>query len=226
LVRTLFIHLLLGLGRAAASSCETLKAAGHLAPGYYWVDGPGGVNFELVFCDMSLQPDEPGFQEPTSVAQAEYPVAFDGYNPHHDTNYPSLIHFDTVLLNEGGALDTDSGAITIPLDGIYHFAFFCNEHPSAPAVSIDVRVNGAVIGVIEASGGADDLSVLSATVLLSLDAGDSVGFYATSGSFYSQDHSHVTGRLVHVYPSGWPKTSSKLLDDQQAFPEGQENSLN
>ena len=103
----------------ATKSCKTLLQSGHTSPGYYFVDGPGGLNYQLVKCNMNMEPSNAQFQVAASTRLAEYSVAFDCYV---DGKFPdgSVLPCSVDILNIGNAMNSN-GTFTVPLDGVYFF---------------------------------------------------------------------------------------------------------
>jgi hypothetical protein len=100
-------------------SCETLLQSGHTAPGDYFVDGPGGVNYELVRCNLDLDPaSDAQFQVAASTNMlAEYPVAFH-CNIGAFSTVGAIYPCTGLALNVGNSMETASGVFTVPIDGV------------------------------------------------------------------------------------------------------------
>ena len=188
----------------ATESCETLLNSGHTAPGYYWIDGPGEVNFNLVKCNLDLEPSDPQFQEETMAKLAEFPVVFDFYRTSSSyTSTGTVIQYQGSHVNVGGAMTT-SGTFTVPLDGVYVFSFYGHAYLDNVLSTVQIRVDATVVASYSlydgyASSG-DDENINGITqAIVSLVKGQKVDAYLLHGSaeiFYSLEL-HFTGYLIH-----------------------------
>lgn len=68
----------------------------------------------------------------------------------------TIIPFEMDRLNEGMAMNLESGIFTAPVPGIYHFEFSAQKDGSHTFVMIHLQVNGETIGVAEASSSNHD----------------------------------------------------------------------
>ncbi len=90
-----------------------------------------------------------------------------------------------------------TGIFTVPLNGIYHFEFSGLKESNAVHLSVDLQVNGVIIG----NSWATDLSTYQGlsgiSASLRLKIGDQVGLYKSGGTLNDNGRfTHFTGWLV------------------------------
>ena len=174
-------------------SCETLLHAGHTASGYYFVDGPGGMNYELVECNFDLDPADAEFQlATTTIRLPEYPVAF-----HCDvlSDIVGIFPCTGVPVNVGDALSFD-GTFTVPLDGVYLFMFTGSTGTDDLHTLVEIRVDGVSVGALwvfddfQPDFGNEILSG-SAHAIVSVQSGQKVDSYLDSGTIGGRFTGHL-----------------------------------
>jgi hypothetical protein len=183
----------------ATESCETLQQSGHTAPGYYYVDGPGRVNYQLVRCNLDLDPSDTQFQVTTTTSNLpEYPVAFQCLMNELstvNTTFPCT----NVVVNVGNAID-ESGIFTVPIDGVYMFTFTAASSSNDVDTHIRIRADRGELAFVhflddwDADGHGNELLTGSVQVVASLTKGQEVDAYLAGG--YTQSTSYFTGHLL------------------------------
>jgi hypothetical protein len=183
----------------ATESCETLLQSGHTAPGYYFVDGPGGVNYELVRCNLDLDPSDAQFQVAASTNMlAEYPVAFHcRINDFSTVN--AIFPCNTLVVNVGNAMDA-TGVFTVPIDGVYMFTFSGTSGSNDVSTIIRIRADGTALGYFRLldgrSGHGDEVLTGSVQVIANLTMGQKVDAYLDSG-YTDNALNFFTGHLLY-----------------------------
>ena len=187
----------------ATESCETLLNSGHTAPGYYWIDGPGELNFDLVKCNLNLEPSDPQFEKKTMAKLAEFPVAFDLYRNVWYSSNGTVVTYEGSHVNVGGAMTTE-GIFTAPLDGVYVFSYCGHTYSTYygnPMTTVQIRVDSTAVSSysIKATANYGDHVTGITQAIVSLMKGQKVDAYLYSGrsqTVYSND-THFTGYLIH-----------------------------
>ena len=169
-------------------SCEGLFLAGHTLPGYYFVDGTGGENYQAVFCNFGLDPSDAEFQVDTEVKFAEYPVAFDFYRKIDYSTTGTVIPYEYQNINDGDGMAMD-GVFTVPIDGTYIFTFMStvgrnNGQNLLVYVRVDSTTKATAFGR-DGVGEVDDWIGVSATLIVSLKQGQKVDAFLKSGEAHS-----------------------------------------
>jgi hypothetical protein len=144
-----------------------------------------------------------------SVPPDTYPisaVAFYAYlSTRSATNLPPhhLMAYDVIKINRGNAYNGGDGIFIAPVTGVYafHFSVCVIEGPQVPWASLEITVNGNIIGSIfeegQVSGGGYHCS--SNLALSDVNAGDHV-FVRTVEPTRGPIHSDYRGRTSF---SGW-----------------------
>jgi len=112
----------------------------------------------------------------------------------------TVLPFDTVRLNVGGAMNPATGVFTAPVNGIYHFESFGLKDPIDPLpMYIALQLNGVEISSSwaedETSAIYKGLSGISAS--LRLKTGDQVRLFKGDGTLADNSALHYT------HFSGW-----------------------
>lgn len=121
----------------------------------------------------------------------------------------SIIRFDSVRLNDGGAMDFENGIFTAPVFGLYHFEFSGHRASSSPSLDIALQVDGVDVGFarsIPSPAGSLSVESLSLTVSLWIKPTSKVTlFNAGSGVLFDslKRNTHFTGWLVEEYVKIW-----------------------
>ena len=177
--------------------------AGHTSPGYYFVDGKDETDellYDVVKCNMDLEPSNPKFQEPTTKA-AEFPVIFDAMR--NTTSYSTpgtVIQYEHMLTNVGEAMTT-AGTFTAPQSGVYFFAFYFIDSLSDKHNTVYIRVNGVTAAAVDVYDSILHRVPGSAHVAVFLEKGNKVDAYLHSGSLWVDSvyaYVHFTGFLLHA----------------------------
>ena len=112
----------------------------------------------------------------------------------------AVITFDLDRLNEGEAMDLESGLFTAPVPGVYHFEFCAQKDDSHPYAMVVFQVNGETIGAAETShyDTSNTLLSLCLTSTVRLKANDTVNVMNWNSAIYDDDnhHTHFTGWLI------------------------------
>lgn len=125
------------------------------------------------------------------------------------TSPNSIIRFESVRLNDGGAMDYINGIFTAPVYGLYHFEFSGHRATPSPSLNIALQINGSPVGFAQTtppSAGLTSMESLSLTVSLWVKAGSQVSlFNSGSGVLFdsSNRYTHFTGWLVEEYVKLW-----------------------
>ncbi len=163
------------------------------------MDGPGGLNYELVKCNLDLDPSIAQFQVAASTNKlAEYPVAFHcEIHPGFSTE-ESIIPCNYQVVNAGNAMDA-SGVFTVPIDGVYMFTFSCTSISINGFTKIDVRADSEILGYVWLYGSrsdeTDDDLPGSVQVIANLKTGQKVDAYLEHG--YISLSNFFTGHLLY-----------------------------
>jgi len=126
-------------------------------------------------------------------------VVFDAYRNVTYKGAMTTITYNGLNVNEGGAMNKDTGTFKTPFNGIYEFSFYAI---SKLKVRVRLRVNGrdrAMTQKNRSEGG--PLATLSMSVILELVANDKVScFLEKGGPLYERDTqsmtTHFTGKLL------------------------------
>ena len=154
------------------------------------MDGPGGLNYELVKCNLDLDPTDGQFQLATTTSKfPEYPVAF-----HCDVSsvVDRIFTCNSMQVNAGGAMGTD-GIFTVPLDGVYLFTFSGWTHSDDVDTIVNIRSDGLSIAYFRVRDDwkpdyGDEVLSGSAQAIIALKKDQKVDSYLSSG--------YITGRFT------------------------------
>jgi hypothetical protein len=125
-------------------------------------------------------------------------VAFDVYRSTSYTQTETRIPYDGFLMQIGGGMDLSSGVFTAPVAGIYAFTGTWADYSNSDKDRIQIRKNGLVLGATFSD--TTDYNSMGTTVLVSVDKGDEVYTYLSTGSVYLVDdnrYTHFTGYLIY-----------------------------
>ena len=110
----------------------------------------------------------------------------------------AVIPWEIAQLNEGLAMDLQSGIFKVPVTGIYHFEFSGVKEYGASHLYVHLQVDGVNIGWGFTKGG-DPYDTISLSASLRLKRGSKVNLF-TEGSVLVDDpdnrSTHFTGWLV------------------------------
>ena len=130
-------------------------------------------------------------------------VVFDAFRNFDFKGDLTTITYDGLNVNEGGAMNKDTGTFKASFNGIYEFSFYAS---SMQKVRIRLRVNGNVRATDQKDhlfykGLTAPVVTLSMSVILELKANDKVScFLEKGGALYEREtHSmttHFTGQLL------------------------------
>ncbi|KAI9563566.1 hypothetical protein GHT06_011030 [Daphnia sinensis] len=104
------------------SSCGDLQMIGHTLNGLYSIVGLREV--ETVYCDFNKPVGDPGFQTRIGYQDLKTrPIYFyvQKTEPFSTENIP--MPFERAMLNNGGAMNLETGIFTAPVTGTYFFSF-------------------------------------------------------------------------------------------------------
>jgi len=110
-----------------------------------------------------------------------------------------VIPFESVQLNEGGAMNAAAGVFTAPVDGIYHFEFSAlRDGATTDIVYVDLQVNGVTLATSYAGDLPNFLSLNGINASFRLKTGDQVRLYKTGGILNDNNrhYTHFSGWLV------------------------------
>jgi len=112
----------------------------------------------------------------------------------------SVIPFELARLNEGDAMNLDTGIFTAPVPGIYHFEFSGIKEYYSTNLNVFLQVNGENVGnAYTQPSNTGNLESLSLSVSLRLKANDKVNLYNYGSGVLFDDinhNTHFTGWLV------------------------------
>ncbi|XP_057368939.1 uncharacterized protein LOC130690004 [Daphnia carinata] len=191
------------------TSCKDLWRIGHTLNGIYNVKGSSMV--ESVYCDFSIFPDDAGFQR--WIGYADLKSASIYFYVTKNSSFATLntpIAFEIARINEGNAMDLETGIFTSPRTGIYSFSF--TGHIFYPATltytyfGVGLYLNGNFVG----SGWTDVVNIptdfqlrpVGFQATLHMKAGDQVWVKIENhspGVYLIDDtrhYTHFTGSLV------------------------------
>ncbi|XP_046646121.1 uncharacterized protein LOC124336383 [Daphnia pulicaria] len=189
-------------------SCEDLWKIGHTLNGISAVKGNKSI--EIVYCDFTKQPNEDGFQKWIGYADIKSaPVHFYVQRNHSFTSTKTPISYHLARVNEGHAMNLQSGKFTAPRPGTYFFSFTgLASYPSSEGtnyVDVTFNLNGDAVGkawVHEADVTYYDDNPMSLQLTLNLKQNDEIWLEIGSKSeramlFDDRRHfTHFTGFLL------------------------------
>jgi len=109
------------------------------------------------------------------------------------------IPFESVQLNEGGAMNAAAGVFTAPVDGIYHFEFSAlRDEAATDRIFVDLQVNGVTLATSFAGDLPNFFSLNGINASFRLKIGDQVRLYKTGGILNDNNrhYTHFSGWLV------------------------------
>jgi len=109
----------------------------------------------------------------------------------------SIIPFEIEKLNEGKAMNLESGVFTATKSGIYHFSFVAAKYCRSTKLAIYLRKNEQMIGQAMATNWMDTF-ILSLTSTLKLKEGDTIDLFMTTGIIEDAEYqyTHFTGWII------------------------------
>jgi hypothetical protein len=123
--------------------------------------------------------------------------AFSVYKNSMPTQTPGTVTYNTVVLNNGGYMNTSTGLFTAPKAGIYHFTFsgFKQNGGYNPTSVVFIK-NGTQQGSRSYLEGYDNYSPVSLATTMLLNANDTVGVYLQSGGLHGNGGQEFSGFFV------------------------------
>lgn len=110
----------------------------------------------------------------------------------------SIITFQLERINDGGAMNLESGIFIAPKNGSYYFSLSGIKDNSLHDVSINLRLNGKNIGRAACGSMYSYWCTFSLQSTLKLNKGDMIDLYLITGTFFDDsDHwTHFVGFFV------------------------------
>ncbi|XP_046638032.1 uncharacterized protein LOC124316249 [Daphnia pulicaria] len=183
-------------------SCKDLWLIGHTLNGFYSV--MGSAKMESVYCDFSKLPDDPGFQKWIGYVDVKSaPVHFYVQRNSNFNTQSTPIPFDLVRVNEGNAMDLNTGKFTAPQPGIYFFSFAGVAHLESSSYAnfySYLYLNGNSIGlsfVAEYKGPVEQYSVVTLQSTLNLKKGDRLWVQIGYSGSDTYLHDNIDYHLTH-----------------------------
>ncbi len=110
----------------------------------------------------------------------------------------AVIPFQREMLNQGGAMNLETGTFTAPRNGTYHFAFSGIKDGPGGDMYIFLQLNGEAVALAYVGGTNGHFSyALKST--LKLKSGDEIRLYKYSGGILfddSRQFTHFTGWML------------------------------
>ncbi|XP_046637877.1 uncharacterized protein LOC124316153 isoform X2 [Daphnia pulicaria] len=184
--------------RKIPTSCADMERIGHKLSGFFLVKG--SKKMEMIYCNFNAnQNDKQKWIGYADVKSA--PVHFYVTRNSSISTEGNPITFDLARVNEGNAMNLNTGKFTAPRPGIYFFSFTGVAHlyySSAVYFISYLYLNGNSIGwsyVYEGKGPVEQYSVVTLQLTLNLITGDRVWVqigYSGTSSFLTDDSNHRT----------------------------------
>ena len=137
------------------------------------------------------------FSNPSSDLNGAKPICFYVQKNTSYSKAKSSVPFELAKLNEGDAINVDTGVFTAPRDGIYHFSLSGIKDDSKIELQIYLRLNELAVGAGYVAKNSPK-STYSLHSNLSLKKGDTIDIFLFKGVVYdSKSHyTHFTGALI------------------------------
>jgi len=116
---------------------------------------------------------------PTTISATELVAATYGLTTLQTVALNAILKYDTKVLDTHGAYSTSTGLFTAPVSGTYEFSVAWNRSTGGGTYA---KLNGTAI-VLMGTAGAN--TFISATYMVSMKAGDTLGMYADTGGDYA-----------------------------------------
>eukprot|EP00094_Tigriopus_californicus_P009679 TCALIF_09331-PA protein Name:"Protein of unknown function" AED:0.00 eAED:0.00 QI:258/1/1/1/0.5/0.4/5/85/227 len=189
-----------GSFRTDPSSCQDLWNQGITQVGYYMVRSRKDRYPKVVFCDMTIDTNQTGFERVFgSPGNLRYFEAFDVSlnQPFYDDF--RYINFTTANMNSGGHFNIRDGIYTVPYTGTYLFSIHGLPLKRRP-FKLQIHKNG--VSVAGLSNGESGKSMVGQTVVLDIVAGDMIRLFNFGGDIYddptsSDSYFHFIGVLLY-----------------------------
>ena len=105
----------------------------------------------------------------------------------------TTIPFEMTRLNEGGAMNVETGVFKAPEKGMYRFSLFGIKDESNKMMTISLRKNGIQVTANDAYGTPyDKLVTYGLQSVLLLHQGDEIDLYLLEGALFDKEDRHVT----------------------------------
>jgi len=190
---------------SSPTSCHDLLLRRLTQTGYYLVKDRQEKFPKLVFCDMSKQPDQVGFQRIFGSPGNLKPFsAFDVSLRSPFTDDYRYVNFSKANVNIGESFNIQDGIFTVPETGVYIFSIHALPMKNRPC-KLQIHHNG--IAVAEVSNGNNGKSMIGQTIVRQLATGDEIRVYNNGGDTDEDNDSrtsffHFVGVLVHSSDRG------------------------
>jgi hypothetical protein len=163
-------------------SCESLRLAGHTAPGYYMTSKPGSQHIQVTYCDMTLDASDARFQIDTLVRLPKNFVAFEAYRANDYSTTDTVIPYETFQVNHGGGMDLKTGVFTAPVSGVYVFLAHFWDNSATSGINVRFRKNGnkGYSSAYSSTSVKEQTTFMS--LIVELVVGDTVDTYLSSGA--------------------------------------------
>ena len=98
-----------------------------------------------------------------------------------------------IWLNEGSAMDVETGVFKAPRNGMYRFSLFGIKDESNDALIISLRKNGVAVTANNAYGTEfAQLATYGLQSIMRLQQGDEIDLYLWQGTLFDREDYHVT----------------------------------
>lgn len=105
-----------------------------------------------------------------------------------------IIPWDTVLISRGGGFNTTNGLFTVPLSGVYSFAYALRERDNNANIYTNLQING-VDDVTARTYHRSNYSHSSITFIRYMTKGDTIGIELNGGDMTSS-YNQFTGQYI------------------------------
>jgi hypothetical protein len=156
---------------------------------------------------LDLDPSNPAFQQATRAKLPGFPVAFDAVrNAQGYSATGTVIPYERLETNAGDSMNV-AGTFTVPMRGVYYFAFCFTESGTGVRNVVWLRVNRwANKGSVESQDhGNGDVIPSCVHMTVALNRGDVVDAYLQSGSLLGAEMlngnspTHFIGFLLYPF---------------------------
>jgi hypothetical protein len=101
-------------------------------------------------------------------------------------------------MESGGGMDLSTGVFTAPVAGVYEFTFgYWDSTSGGSIITADIRVNSNIV-VANLYTGISDMVSVERSVIVKLQARDTVDTYLKAGSLTDNPTQHYTRFTGHI----------------------------